>query len=62
MIQLASDPAASRTNWRPAAPPAKEGVQARGGRTGHSWPFISRYAEKPVAPQQATKPSSEHGS
>jgi hypothetical protein len=66
MIQLASDPTASRVNWRPAMAEGKEiqemSSQARRGRSGHAWPFISRYAEKPGSQQQAKKPSSDHGS
>jgi hypothetical protein len=63
MIQLASDPTASRVNWRPAPADSKEmSLPARRGRSGHAWPFISRYADKPGAQQQAKKPSSEHGS
>lgn len=63
MIQLASDPTASRASWRPAPAVAKDGfLQAQHGRSGHAWPFISRCADKPAAQQQAKKPSSEHGS
>jgi hypothetical protein len=62
MIQLASDPTASRVNWRPAPAEGKEAtLQAQRGRSGHAWPFISRYADKPAA-QQQKKPGSEHGS
>jgi hypothetical protein len=63
MIQLASDPTASRVNWRPAPGVGKDAsLQAQRSRSGHAWPFISRYADKPVAQQQIRKPSSEHGS
>jgi hypothetical protein len=63
MIQLASDPTASRMNWRPAEGEGKgESLQARRGRPGHAWPFISRHAEKPVAQEPAKKPNNEHGS
>jgi hypothetical protein len=63
MIQLASDPTASRVNRRPAPAESKEmSLAARSGRSGHAWPFISRYAEKPGSQQQAKKPSSDHGS
>lgn len=63
MIQLASDPTASRVNWRSATAQGKEGaLRAPRGRSGHAWPFLSRYVDKPVAQQQLKKPSSEHGS
>lgn len=61
MIQLASDPNASRTNWQPNPAEGKGNpLQAESRR--HAWPFISRYADKPVTPQQPARPASEHGS
>ncbi len=56
MIQLATDPKASRLNWRPAE--AKDtGVAMRRGRAGHAWPFISRPAERPAGqPAPKTTP------
>ena len=63
MIQLASDPNASRMNWRPAQTEDKaQAVPLTGARTRHAWPFISRYAGKPAAGDQPKKPGSEHGS
>jgi hypothetical protein len=63
MIQLASDPTASRSNRRTGQAEGKsESLQPRRGRAGHAWPFISRQADKPLAQQPARKPSSEHGS
>ena len=64
MIQLATDPNASRLNWRPAAAEAKENtVAARRGRSGHAWPFISRHAERASGQQDHKRtPSSESGS
>ncbi len=54
MIQLATDPNASRLNWRPAAAEAKpHGLAQR--RNGHAWPFISRHDERPAAQQQAPR-------
>lgn len=47
MIQLATDPAASRAGFR--SKPPKDAGSALGSsrsRQGHAWPFISR----PVAP------------
>ena len=47
MIQLATDPNASRSNWRPAAGEAKENTLAsRRPRSGHAWPFIVRHTER----------------
>jgi hypothetical protein len=63
MIQLASDPNASRMNWRPAQSEDKAQAVPSSARTRHAWPFISRYAGKPAAGEQPKKPaSSEHGS
>jgi len=42
MIQLATDPNASRSNWRPAAAEARESPEAPRRRSGHAWPFIVR--------------------
>jgi hypothetical protein len=53
MIQLATDPNASRSNWRPAAGEAKENtLAARRPRSGHAWPFIVRHAERASGPAQ----------
>ena len=59
MIQLASDPNASRAQWRPTAE-GREALQAQPARATHAWPFISRYTEKP-AHQNQPKASSQHG-
>ena len=66
MIQLATDPNASRKDWRPAAPGEAKGFAVEEGRvprSGHAWPFISRHGERPTAPQES-KPThtSESGS
>ena len=60
MIQLANDPNASRnrpsgqSQGNPSASDPDFGP--RRGRAGHAWPFLSRYAARPV--QQAShKPS-----
>ena len=52
MIQLATDPNASRSNWRPAAGEAKDNTLARRPRS-HAWPFISRHGEHPSAPRES---------
>jgi hypothetical protein len=46
MIQLATDPNASRLNWHPAQAEAKDGTMSRRPRSGHAWPFISRHGER----------------
>lgn len=63
MIQLASEPMASRLNWRPSPSEGKgDPLQPPRAPNRHAWPFISQYAEKPTAQQQARKSSHEHGS
>lgn len=63
MIQLASDPNASRTGWRPV-PAGDKGpsLDARRGRSGHAWPFISRHADKPAGQEPAKTSSAGNGS
>ena len=64
MIQLATDPNASRSNWRPAAADARPATPvARPTRSGHAWPFISRYGDLGPTPQETKRPPrSESGS
>ena len=64
MIQLATDPNASRPNWRSAPAEARDASSAsRRQRSGHAWPFISHYAErKPAAQDTQRTPSSDSGS
>jgi len=48
MIQLANDPNASRTSSRPEQSEAKgANPGAQRGRSGHAWPFPSKYAARP---------------
>jgi hypothetical protein len=62
MIQLASDPKASRS-WRPLPGDGKETDAARRTRSAHAWPFISQYGAKPAAQPQTRQPAaSDHGS
>jgi hypothetical protein len=62
MIQLATDPNASRSNWRPAAAQGQDQNSTRRARSGHAWPFISRHGER-SAPQEAKRtPTSGSGS
>lgn len=52
MIQLATE-ASARTSHRPAQSDGKGSpLDARRGRSGHAWPFLSRYA---VRPQPSTQ-------
>jgi hypothetical protein len=64
MIQLATDPNASRNNWRPAPADGKESpLSARSSRSGHAWPFISRHADhRPVAQQAPKQTRGDSGS
>jgi len=64
MIQLATDPNASRSNWRPTATEDKESpLSLRPVRSGHAWPFISRHGERTNGSQDPKRPpSSESGS
>jgi hypothetical protein len=59
MIQLASDPNASR-DWRPAAAGDATGKGAK-GRPGHAWPFLSKQpVQRPLEKSEA-KPSRNDG-
>jgi hypothetical protein len=62
MIQLATDPNASRLNWRPAAADGKDQPEARRARSGHAWPFISRHGERPAEQETKRTSSTESGS
>lgn len=57
MIQLANDPNAGRNSFRPTASEGKGSFSTQRGRTGHAWPFLSRYAARPLQ-QDAQKPNS----
>jgi hypothetical protein len=64
MIQLATDPNASRSNWRPASGEAREdSLAARRPRNGHAWPFIVRTERTNGSQDHKRSPSStESGS
>ncbi|NML42184.1 hypothetical protein HHL11_00385 [Ramlibacter sp. G-1-2-2] len=62
MIQLATDPNASRPNWRPAPAEAKDGTLAASRRSGHAWPFISRLEERSEPQERKRSPSPHVGS
>jgi hypothetical protein len=61
MIQLATDPNASRS-FRTTPPEAKgASFENRRGRPGHAWPFLSRHGAQP-ARTEAPKAAAESGS
>ncbi len=63
MIQLATDPEASRSNWRPQVGDSKgEQAHPTRKRSGHAWPFISRQAERPVPQERKHAPGCDTGS
>ena len=65
MIQLANDPNASRTSWRPAAQAEKPGStdeQQKRRRSGHAWPFLSPHASRPERPAANQTTSNDSGS
>lgn len=60
MIQLANDPNASRTSDRPGQNDGKASdFSNQRSRSGHAWPFLSRYAARP-AQQDNRKPTANH--
>jgi hypothetical protein len=62
MIQLANDPNASR-NSRPGqndGKPSNFGPQR--SRSGHAWPFLSRYAARPAQQGNQKPTASDSGS
>lgn len=62
MIQLASDPNASRTGWRPAQAQGKAASLEAPRTRGHAWPFISRHGEKPAAEEPRKNSNGDSGS
>jgi hypothetical protein len=61
MIELANDPKASRSFSHAAAAndAGKETTSAgaRRARTGHAWPFLSKYADRPLREEHSRKPA-----
>lgn len=56
MIQLATEPTASRTSYRPVQSDGKGSTyEPPRGRPGHAWPFLSRYAARPSPQQEGRK-------
>jgi len=62
MIELANDAKASPTGSRATASREirKAAPDAKTGRTGPTWPFLSRYAARP-AQQDMRKPAANDG-
>ncbi|MBL0421384.1 hypothetical protein JI739_13575 [Ramlibacter sp. AW1] len=61
MIQLATDPNASRAGWRPStSAEAAKRASAPRARAGHAWPFLSKLAERPATPD-SPKPGGQDG-
>ena len=57
MIQLATDPNASRMGYRPAPASEKPGASApRRLRGGHAWPFLSSPVNQPVPRESGKNP------
>ena len=63
MIQLANDPNASKTSYRPEHSEAKgSDFGAKRGRIGHAWPFLSKYAARPGQQDNQKPAASNSGS
>lgn len=63
MIQLANDPNASRTSHHPAQNDGKvPTLSAQRSRSGHTWPFLSRYAARPASQDRQKPTASDSGS
>jgi hypothetical protein len=65
MIQLATDPTASRMSYRPAQgeeQPKASTFETKRGRPGHAWPFLSRYATQPTDHNSRKSTGTESGS
>ncbi len=64
MIQLATEPTASRTSFRPVAQGEGKGTSSdtRRGRAGHAWPFLSRYEARPSKQEGPKNAGTDSGS
>ena len=64
MIQLANDPNAGRTGFRAHGDDAgkTESLDARRSRSGHAWPFPSRYMARPARQDNPKPVASDSGS
>jgi hypothetical protein len=63
MIQLATDPTASRTSYAPGQGEDEDKAhETRRGRVGHPWPFLSRHATRPEREESpAAKAAADRG-
>jgi hypothetical protein len=61
MIQLANDPNASRPFQSAETSGEAKGVASaeRRVRSGHAWPFLSRYAARPSREENSDKPAAQ---
>ena len=65
MIQLATDPNASRMSYRPDrgnAQAKESAAEARRARPGHAWPFLSHYEARPARDDSQKAKASDSGS
>lgn len=63
MIQLANDPKASRNGYRSGQNDGKpSNFDPQRSRSGHAWPFLSRYAARPVQQDNQKPTASDSGS
>jgi hypothetical protein len=63
MIQLATEPTASRMSYRPVQSDGKgSGYETQRGRPGHAWPFLSRYAARPSQQEGRKNAGTDSGS
>jgi hypothetical protein len=65
MIQLATDPTASRSSYRPTAGDDEnksDAFDTRRSRNGHAWPFLSRHADRPAHPNNQKPAANSSGS
>lgn len=64
MIQLATDPNASRNGFRPAqADDGKDTTETSArARSGHAWPFLSRTTARPLRQDSQKPTASDSGS
>ncbi len=63
MIQLATEPTASRMSYRPVPSDGKgSSHETQRGRSGHAWPFLSRYAARLSQQEDRKNASTDSGS
>lgn len=63
MIQLATEPTAGRMSYRPVPSDSKGSThETQRGRSGHAWPFLSRYAARPSQQEGQKNAGTDSGS